>query len=120
MGLSRDELFDVLRGATLELARVAGVVPDPQAYPALARLAAFDREVEEGRRYEMEKGQKEWELEQEQYRRIREAGAARQQRDLEGIVATGGREGAWAAEQLARLRGEPEPQPGHSRVIVPR
>jgi hypothetical protein len=46
MGYSRDEQLDLLREAVLDLARGAGIHAEPSAYPALARLVAFQREIE--------------------------------------------------------------------------
>jgi uncharacterized membrane protein YccC len=115
VGLTELELYDVLRGAILELSRAAGIHPDPSTHPALARLAAFDREVEEGRKYEREKGQREWEQEQEDWRRHGEAAKAQQIADLERLANSHARESAWAAEQLARLRGERSCQAGVPR-----
>ncbi len=121
MGLSRDELFDVLRGAIVELAKASGIHADPSTYPALARLVAFDAEVESGRRYELERGQREWEEEQAGYRREYEAAVARRQRDVERLItqhaANPTADTEWALRQAGVM---PSHQPGHAQVLTPR
>jgi hypothetical protein len=118
-----------LRAAVEELAALAGLYLAPDVTPALhraikatdsgiARLAAFHSSVEAERRAELER-----DLEQgtDFERRMRaEAATYRWQReqDLARLAATKSRDSAWAAAELARLRGEPEPT-NHARVIAP-
>ncbi len=60
MGLTREELDDVIRQSILELAKANGI--PAESWPTLSRLAAFDREVTQGRKDEAERSLREHEI----------------------------------------------------------
>ena len=104
MGLTREELDDVIRQSILELAKANGI--PAESWPTLSRLAAFDREVTQGRKDEAERSLREHEI------RERDWAVRNAQAMAEANVCRA------AAAEYARLHRPGAKRPASSRSVT--
>jgi hypothetical protein len=103
--MTAEEHRDMLRRLAIKAARAAGV---PESDPDLAAASAFDLEVTLGRRYEAERGLREEEQRQADWKARGEAAAAAARASLE------------AAQAYAALHPQQSGRRGRrAQVIVP-